>query len=191
MYNNDVYLLDAQYIKTNSTVFDNVEDRFIEPSILRVQNIYIQDLIGTNLYQTIYDAYNAYFVSSTAIPTRLSNLVDNYLLPVILHRVIYEMLPEFYVKITSQGVLRSKGTDNGDAISSDDLDRMLKFYQDRAEFYNERTINFLIDNTTIYTEYLQAQSEDDIIPTSRAYKGFYISGGSLRKNIPYCNGSKE
>ena len=186
MYNNDIGLIDAQYVMDNSTLFNNVEAKFIEPSIIRCQNIYIQDILGSDLYKVVIDAYTAYVNSGTALPSRISTLTENYILPVLLHYVIYDILPDFYIKITAQGLLRSKGTDNGDAITAEDLDKMRKIYEDRAQFYGERTTNYLILNSSTYPEYLTMTSQDDIYPSGKNYKGFYIGGSYNDLKNPYC-----
>ena len=185
-YNNTIGLIDAQYIRDNSTLFANIEDKFIEPSIIRVQNSYLQDVLTTTLYNLIISSYDAYLNSGTPLPSRIESLVDNYLIPIILHYTIYDLLPDFYGKITAQGLLRSKGTENGDPFTMEDLNKFMKVYEDRAQVYSQMAIKYIMNNPTLYPEYFELTIEDDPTIGAKVYRGFYIGGLPHKKiNYPY------
>lgn len=185
-YNNQYGLCDATYIKDNSEIYINVEDKFIEPIIIRVQNIYIQDLISSNLYKTIMDAYALYLNTGTTIATRLSDLVDNYILPTIVHYTIYSIIEKSWIKITPQGVLKAKGTENGDSLTIEEKNSTKETLLSDAQFYGSRLTNYLINNTNIYPEFLNFTSQDDIQATTNNYSNFSSYNSSGRFKNPYC-----
>lgn len=168
-------LIDADYIKANSVIFNNIEGKYIEPSIIRAQNIYIKELLGSSLYNVIIEAYSNNIHNGTAIPQRISYLTDNYIAPCLMHYVIYDMLPDFFMKITPQGLAKSKDTDNQTSVDINELNKMQNIYMDRAQFYASKVIDFLLLNTTDYPEYCQIDPDDSQLPTTRKYKGFYMN----------------
>lgn len=176
-------LCDAKYIKENSSVFQNIEDKFITPSIIRVQNFYIKDILGPVLFKTVLDAYDANMTSATPIPSRISDLVDLYILPIIIEYVIADM-SKGNLKITAQGILRPKTIEAGEAPETDELAMFKQEHIKNGEDYAAMLIDFLLLNTTDYPEYLQSDPDDSSTPTTRSHWGFSIGGS---ENIYGCD----
>lgn len=178
MNNLTIGLVDATYIKENSLVFSNIEDKFINPSILRVQNFYVKNILGSTLYNTVINAYAANMNAGTAIPSRISDLVDVYILPIIMHYVVSDMA-NATLKLTAQGILKPKTIDAGDAPDASEVKTFKENYITAAETYAAQLIDFLLLNSNDYPEYLTSDPDDSTIGSTRAHWGFSIGGDSL------------
>jgi uncharacterized protein YfkK (UPF0435 family) len=184
---NTTALLDALYIKENTAVYQNVEDKFINPAIIRCQNAYIKDITGAKLFGVIINEYAANMSAGTAISTRISDLVDTYVLPTLMYYVIYDTIDDFRLKITNQGILKPKSIDAGDAPELSEIQALKKSMQSKAEYYASQMIDFLLLNVGTYPEYLQSDADDSTPGTTKPFNGFSIGGNNCdcRDNWAY------
>jgi len=185
MYNNTIGLIDSNYVINNSEIFINIEPKFIEAAILRIQNIYIKNTIGSGLYKLLVDAYEDLYDNGTIVPTRLSNLMDNYLAPTLVSYTIYDLIVSNLFKITPQGLLKSKGID-GETISIDEFNILRNIWLSRAEDYSKSVIDFLTTNSNTYPESFQPSDDDYDIIDNKPFKKFWIGGSSRNFKNPYC-----
>lgn len=183
-------LCDPNYIKENSTVFQNIENKFITPSIIRVQNFYVKDILGPVLFKAVLDAYDANITSATPIPSRFSDLVDLYILPIIIEYVIADMC-KGNLKITAQGILKPKTIEAGEAPEAEELALFKQSHIQNAEDYAAQLVDFLLLNTGDYPEYLQSDPDDSSTTEVRSHWGFSIGGsgsiGCVRSDRPNLN----
>jgi len=158
--NNKIGLLDANYIIENSVLYQNIEPKFITPSILRCQNIFIKNILGSTLYNAIVAAYEANMNSNTAIPARFEDLVDTYILPTLMYYVIYDSIDDLRLKITAQGILKPKTVEGGDAPDSAEIDIIKEKQKEKAEYCIIK--KFSLENYVVfYDRSLNAITADD------------------------------
>ena len=58
MNNLQIMLLDVNYIKERSVIMSNIEEHFIASHILAAQDIHIQDLLGSSLYEAMINDFD-------------------------------------------------------------------------------------------------------------------------------------
>ena len=58
--NKKILLISENYVKERSTVMVNVENTFIKTNILLAQDLHIQNLLGSNLYDDIISQFEEY-----------------------------------------------------------------------------------------------------------------------------------
>jgi len=170
--NNGIYLISPNYVIVNSEIGSDVEDKFVKRTILTSQDIDIQSVLGTQLYNLILDSAYAYVVSGTTIPERIETLLDTYIIPTLLYSVLKDVIPYIYFKLTPKTVSVSSGEHSVPA----DYDLVLllkKEYDDKYQHYMVRTVNYLIENDTIFPEYGDTNTitgaSQNMIPSSKNY----------------------
>lgn len=168
-----VLLTTAKRIKQNTPVQENVDDDILVPYIYKAQEIHIQQVLGTNLYDRILKD-----VKTSSISNEYKNLLDKYIIPCLIEWSFYESLPFISMRISNKSV----GRGTGDFFSESDLDD-LKYLRnasrDMAEFYSERLIGHLKENSNLYKEYTTNSGLDEMRPSSSKYfGGVYLGGGS-------------
>lgn len=149
---NKIYLISAEYVRQNSEVNSDVEDKYMFRSILSSQEIELQGLLGTQLYELIIDAAYAYAVSGTSMETRLYTLLENYLIPTLLYSVLKDVIPFIYFKITPKTI----GQQDGQYMKPSDYDLVTllkKEYDDKYQHYIARTLNYINEYADTYPEY--------------------------------------
>jgi len=191
MNNLDILLVSEKYMKENTSVMDNVEDKFIRTGIIEAQNIDLQQVIGTPLYEDIITEFQAYknyqdnpgtgatsgitaFVSQENL-----DLVDGYIQPVVMYYTIYNSFYELYAKLTNKGIV-TQNSDNSTTITDNLFYKMRAEYKDKAEWYSERLMNYLLANQTTYPLYLGASTDIDDIQAetdTNYFAGMYLGRG--------------
>jgi hypothetical protein len=167
MSKNDVYFIDVQYIKDNSVVLSDIEEKFINFSILESTQGLLSQTIGQKLLEELKFAVRT---GSTTADQEL--LIDNFVTNILLYNSIYECLPHINFKITPKGVTQQ----SSEYSSQTDLkifNMIREEYKNKAEYWVKKTVNFLLDNQTIYDSYLNCTDTSHIRderPDFKAYK---------------------
>jgi len=177
----EVLFVNPDYLKRITNLNGSVEDSYIVPSVIVVQDKYIQQYLGTDLLNALKT-----YVTSGSFPANYENLLDNYVRKCTAWWTMVDLIPSLYVKIDNGGlVIRS--AENTTAISPDDLHREVERARMNAQFYTERLVAYLMQNGSLFSEY-STNTADDMNPIIATYdqNGMSISGGTataLRKYL--------
>ena len=170
MPNNKVLMLTADYYKRNSVVNLNVDEELLHPQIIKAQNMRIEKILGTNLFDTVLTEIDAQ--SYTA---RIITLLEDYIQPALVEWVTYTALPYLNYKITNKSISK-KSSDNSEPSDLNEVNYLRQNIRDDAEYYSERMTKFLEANTDTYPEYLEGNADcDDIKPSKLNFiSGIYL-----------------
>lgn len=170
MPNNKVLMLTADYYKRNSVVNLNVDEELLHPQIIKAQNLRIEKILGTNLFDTVLTEIDAQ--SYTA---RIITLLEDYIQPALVEWVTYTALPYLNYKITNKSISK-KSSDNSEPSDLNEVNYLRQNIRDDAEYYSERMTKFLESNKDIYTEYINGNTDcDDIKPSKLNFiSGIYL-----------------
>lgn len=169
---NKVLFTTPYTVKGATPIESNVNDDIITPYILRSQETYIQKYLGTDLYNKLKDDVVAETITGTYL-----TLLNDYVIPCLNEWTFYEVLPFISMKMTN----KTLGRLNADYISEGDLDD-LKYLRasirDVAEFYANRLMGFLKENSTDLPEYLTNNGSDKVRPqfSQRLFGGIFTGG---------------
>jgi hypothetical protein len=172
--NEDVLFISQDYLKENSVINDNADFDLIYPTIIMCQDVYLQQAIGTPLYEDLKLAVINYNSSpSVAIPTNYSNLITYKIQKMLLWYVQMEALPLLKFRFENKGIM-VKSSENSTPIDTNDLKFMMDRARIKAEHYSELLVKYLIDNTNLYPKYNEI-SCDGLNPVDSAYTtGIYL-----------------
>jgi hypothetical protein len=163
MATNKVLFLSVDYLRDNTVINGNVDSEILEPFILLAQNVHIETIVGTKLYNNIIDEIIADTLSADN-----QTLLDDYLQPALLQWSLYESLPFINYKLTNKAI-STKNSDNSDAVELDELHYLRTTVKDVAEYMSERATKFLKTNETTYPLYLLNTECDEIRPNKTNY----------------------
>lgn len=159
--NNDIFLIDEEFVKQKSIVMQNVEDKFFSPSIIDVQNIQFQEAVCEELYEEIIVQFTDYKTAlstgstepiGTFVETRILDLIDNYAQPLILNYTLYDASYSFYQKVTNKGIVNQK-SENSETTDVIMMEKMRKQWKTKGEHYITSMTKFLVTNIDDYPEY--------------------------------------
>lgn len=152
------YLITETYIKQNSPVTEAIQMKDLFPHILAAQELYIQDIIGSEFYNHILTAFNDETLTADEI-----TLVQDFIKPAILWRTISLALPWLQFNLRAKGVLTNTD-DNAVPTSTLDLKFLLNEAVGRAQFNEDLIRKYLCKNGNLFPLY---QSQDGLTPPNK------------------------
>jgi len=173
----EVLFVNPDYLKRLTNLNGSVEDSYVIPSVILTQDKYLQQYLGTDLLEKLKAEVKAGTLSGD-----YETLMDDFVRKVVCWWTMVDLIPALYVKIDNGGlVIRS--SENTQAISPDDLHREVERARTNAQFYTQRLVKYLGQNSSLFAEY-SSNSGADMTPDNQAYSqnGMTISGGNSALN---------
>jgi hypothetical protein len=176
------FLIEISRIKEYGIIDSNVDDKLIGPTIIMVQDIWLQQLIGTDLYQQICGQ-----VASGTVSAANKTLLDDYIENLLHAAVVSEGLITFNYRISNKAVVTSN-SDNQFPVGNAEIERIEKKWRSNAEFYGKRLTDFLCEHSSEYPLYRNSNIESDKIrPKSQRYSSGMFLGNTRCQNRIYCS----
>lgn len=168
-----VRFLTAQYIKDNSIINDNMDNKYLNTAIDLAMDKNLRQLIGTAFYDDLISEAQTANGVITSLPTNYQTLIqlqifkDFLLWSVIAGGALY-----MTYKFQNKGIAK-KSSDNAQPVENYDLDKLTDEAKNNAEFYGERLLYYLNQNSETYPLITQC---GDIDPPATAYKSPVYTG---------------
>lgn len=180
MATTDTYFISSQYLKDNSIMNNNVDDELIDPFILVGQNVHVEKVVGTGIYNDIISG-----ITNGTISGNTKVLLDDYITPHLVQAVLYESLPFINFKFTNKSIAK-KDSENSTPAELDELIYLRNNISDVMQYMAQRTTNYLIENSESFPLYYNPGTGSDIIrPNNSSYfEGLYLGDGG-RGNCDY------
>jgi len=182
MPNNKILLITADYYKRNSVVNLNVDEELIHPQIIKAQNMNIERILGSNLFNTLLSQ-----VQTGTVEPRMVTLLEDYIQPCLVEWVTYTALPYYNFKITNKSISK-KSSDNSTPSELNEINFLRQDIRDDAEYLSDRLTKYLKTNRTTYTEYDTNNSDyDDIKPVkNNFFSGIYLGNNNKHNDDDDC-----
>lgn len=158
----DILLISEDTVKTHSNLNDNVWGKNLLPAIREAQDIYLQQIIGTCLYKKLLNLVDNGDIAETEYAP-YKDLLDDKIQDFLLYRTLANIIPILSPKLTNFGA--SISTDEKlVGISEKDMELLVNYYIDRANFYGRRIQTFLLAHRSTFPELDCCNCEGDIKP---------------------------
>lgn len=146
----NVLLISEQKLKDNTPINENVDTSELRFCIQQAQTIFIQETLGTNLYEYILEA-----VQNGDIDTlpyiRYKELLNNFIQPTLISYSYYLGLDNFFVKFVNVG-LQSFSTEQSNPIGIKELTYLKNNARDNAQFNDNLMRRHLVFNNQWYPQ---------------------------------------
>jgi len=170
-----ILFISEQTLKNTSMLSGNVDPKLLMPTVKAVQDRYILPLLGTRLYNKLQDLV----LNNTVVAGPYKDLLDDYIADVQVWYTLADMPYPLRYKMINKGVVTREG-EAIQTVSATDVERLMAYCSNYAQYYAERTIEYLRANTSLYPEYINPGATSDTIrPDYTQYVGgIYLGGGS-------------
>jgi hypothetical protein len=157
----------------NFTALDfNVRPENLVPYILQSQDIYLQPVLGTRFYKGLKSR-----IQSKSLTQDEKDLINEYISPMILNYALHQALPFLKYRLVEKGVV-SPQSETSQTASWEELRFIQARIKDTAEFYQQRLVEFFIDNPNMFLEYQDPGTKGMYPNKQDSYKsGLVIPGG--------------
>lgn len=165
--------ISATRIKKDTALGGSVDDNIIMPYILLAQDMFILPVLGTDL-----DAKLKADIQGGSLTGAYKTLVETYIQPALVQFSFQELAPFLRLRFVNNAIVIMGATDQSDSASYEDLKPLMDRSKDAAEFYRQRLIDYIRNNTSSFPEY-STNTGADLDPTTRNY----YAGMNLDINI--------
>lgn len=143
----NVQLISEAKIRQYTDMNDNVDSKLIVNAIREAQDIELQRILGTLLYNKVIDE-----VQNSTLSGVYKTLVDEYVQNFLLYAVYYNTLEAIYLRPRNNGLLVPNGGENSDAADRSMYNVKRQSVKNKSEFYAEKLSQYLIENQNNYPE---------------------------------------
>jgi hypothetical protein len=139
--------IEASRLKNFSVISENLDNKLIEPTIINVQELFLYEILGKDLYAEICTQINAGSVSALN-----QTLLNDYLEPYLINKVISESVIDVTFKIRNKAIMTTS-SENGQVVSTSELAQIQGKYNNIAEGYRSKIDEYLCENGSSYPLY--------------------------------------
>lgn len=146
----NVLLISEDSVKTYSGLNDNIWGKSLLPGIREAQEIGLQSIIGSCLYESLCTKVADGSITADT-NTQYKTLLDEYVSYYLIYRVISDLVPIIGVKLGNIGVMVSND-EHLQNLTEDERSRVGTYYEQRSDFYCKRMQQWLLTNNELFPE---------------------------------------
>ena len=161
-----VLLISEQKLKDSTAINLNVDVNILLHYVLQAQTLYIEPKLGTQLYEHIKGLIQAGTIGNVG-NAAYKTLLDDYISFVLVNYSFYHAIPYLRFKVEN-GNIYSKTSETGTALSTEESQSLREEISNTAQYYTERLIEYIRNNTSLFPEY-STNSGADVNPDKNAY----------------------
>ena len=178
---NYVLFISEEKLKDSTAINLNVDPNLLLPYVRQAQKLYVEPKLGTKLTQKLKDLITAGTIGDVA-NAAYKTLLDDYIGDMLPNWAFYHAVPFLRFKIEN-GNIYSKTSETGNALSQEESQSLREEVSNTAQYYTERLIEYICNNTSSFPEYNQ-NSGSDVNPD----RNDYYNGMNLER--PMQQGTK-
>jgi len=149
-------------IKKDTALGGSVDNNLLLPYILMAQDRYILPVLGTDLNNALITK-----IQGSSLAGDYLTLLQTYIQPALVQFAFATVLPFLRLRMVNNSIV-TMSSEQGSSVSHSDLKPLINASIDQAEFYRERLIEFIRNNTSNFPEY-SSNTGADLNPTSQNY----------------------
>ncbi len=143
----DTLIISEAKVRQFTDINDSVDSSLIKNNVRTSQDIHLQRIIGTKLYQKILSDIDA----STLTGDYLT-LVDDYIQDFLLYATYYETLESIYLRPKNNGLLTPTGGENSINVDRGVYEMKRQSVLNKMEYYADRLSNYISDEQSLFPE---------------------------------------
>jgi len=149
-------------IKKDTALGGSVDDNLLLPYILMAQDRYILPVLGTDLNDKLISD-----IQGSSLSGAYLTLLQTYIQPALVQFAFATVLPFLRLRMVNNSIV-TMSSEQGSSVSHEELKPLINASIDQAEFYRERLIEYIRNNTSSFPEY-STNTGADLTPTTQNY----------------------
>lgn len=146
--NNKYFLTSPDDVKAASNINWNVDDGDVSSAIRTAQNVYLRDIIGDRLLESVQDMVSGGTLSANPA---YEELLDNYITEFLTYKACVELCVPISLKLRNIGVSQDYDS-NIQAAQLQNIAELADYYETQAIDKCNRMIDFLLENRAAFPE---------------------------------------
>lgn len=149
------FLISEAKLREYTDIDNNIDTALVKNAIREAQDIELQRLLGTLLYNKMLDLVSSGDISTGAY-SNYKTLLDDYIQNFLLYAVYFYALEPIYLRSRNNGLLTPNGGENSDVASKQLFDMKRQSSKNKMEFYAEKLRDYLIEEEALFPELTQS-----------------------------------
>lgn len=185
---NNVLLVGEDYIKSNSPISNNLEDKYLLPAIAYMQRSQLEETIGTQLLCKLQELVGENTIDNEG-NEHYKILLDDYIMDYLMYLAIADVTVSTSFKINNFGVNRSED-EKVYSASYNEVMNMKNYLLEKSNYCRYRLQRYLIANYANFEELWIWRSIADLRANLYSANGCNVVLGNARGksiNVPLGN----
>jgi len=128
---------------------DSVDTALLKNAVRTAQDIEVQRILGTQLYQSILSQIDA---GPTWTNSNYETLVNDYIQDFLLYAAYYEALEAIYIRPRNNGLLTPTGGENSIEVDRSLFNVKRQNTENKMQFYADRLSSYIAEEQALFPE---------------------------------------
>ena len=142
-----VFILSEAKLRQFTDVNDSLDTALIKNAIREAQDIHLQRIIGTKLYNKILSD-----ITGSGLAGAYKTLVDDYIQDFLLYAAYYETLEAVFIRPRNNGLLTPTGGENSIEVDRTLFNQKRQSVENKMEFYADKLSSYLSEEQQLFPE---------------------------------------
>jgi len=143
------FIISEAKLRQFTDINDSVDTALLKNAVREAQDISLQRIIGTKLYQSLLSQIDA---GPTWTSSAYQTLVDDYIQDFLLYAAYYEALEAIYIRPRNNGLLTPTGGENSINVERDLFNVKRQNVLNKMQYYAERLTNYISEEQSLFPE---------------------------------------
>ena len=140
-------LISEAKVRAFSDLNESVDDTLMVNGIREAQDIVIQPIIGTKLYNELLTK-----IDNNSVSGSYQTLIDDYVQPALVYSSLYNITENVYVRTRNNGLLTPTGGENSINVDKNMYDTKRQSIFNKQQFYSDQLSRYLSENYNQFPE---------------------------------------
>ena len=140
-------IISEEKLREFTDINDNLDSKLLMNAVREAQDIYLQRLTGTSLYEVILAK-----IDTNTLTGAYKDLVDDFVQPFLIYASYWESLDAIMLRPRNNGLLIPTGGENSVNVERNMYDAKRQSVNNKMQYYSDRLTNYLIQNEGEFPE---------------------------------------
>ena len=159
----NTFLISEAQIRSYTDIDNNVDTALVKNGIREAQDIKLQPIIGTLLYEKLISLVDAGTMGDSA-NANYKTLLDSYIQNMLIYAAYWYILDSIYIRSRNNGLLIPDGGESSVAADRSIYNVKRQSVQNKMEFYSNLLTDYIIEEQTLYPELNASNKLYDLNP---------------------------
>ena len=159
----NTFLISEAQIRNYTDIEDNIDTALIKNGIREAQDIKLQTVIGTLLYNKIIALVDSQEIDLPA-NANYKTLLDSYIQNMLIYSSFYYILESVYVRSRNNGLIIPDEGESSVSAQRDIFNVKRQSVENKMQFYNDLLTDYIIEENTLFPELNASNKLYDLQP---------------------------
>lgn len=159
----DTLLISWTKVKQYTDINDSLDAALIKNAIREAQDIQLQRVIGTLLYNALLSQVENGTIGESA-NSDYKALLDNYIQDMLLYAAQYNVLENTFIRTRNNGLLTPQGGENSASVDRQTYEMRRTSCRNKFEYYSDRLSKYIVEKQNNFPELNQSTELYEQIP---------------------------